>query len=515
MKTYKIFLTVLLVAPFIWTSCSKLDEELRSTLEEGESVSASEVLVGAYEALNPVYQQDNYWAMQEISTDEAIAPTRGGDWDDNGIHRALQLHTWNADNSYMNNTYEALGRVIFRGSNVLQNNPTASEAAQARFIRALGMFDMIDLWGITPHRQSYEDFEEDPEILSAEEGLQFIISELNEIMGDLPASGAAVQANQNAARTLLMKVYLNRGAFLNRESPTFDAQDMNKVIELADQIQGYTISGPGKYFDNFAPDNDQLSTENIFTLYNKEGERGGDVYRTYNTIAHYNMNPGGWNGWATLGTFYDTFDAGDERRGINYSYAQFDRPNPAHAINVGFLAGQQYDYKTGEKLMARNPSSQPLVFTHDITIRTSGPTLETAGIRVLKYAYDYLAESDQKNNDWVVFRYSDVLLMKAEAILRGGNGSVGEALDLVNEIRVNRGVLPFTTLNFENLLAERGRELYWEGHRRQDLIRFGKFLDPWVTKPEQGTAKELLFAIPSQQLAVNFNLEQNPGYEGD
>src|SRR5699024_5020383 len=116
---------------------------------------------------------------------------------------------------------------------------------------------------------------------------------------------------------------------------------------------------------------------------------------------------------------------------------------------------------------------------------------------------------------WVVFRYSDVLLMKAEAILRGGNGSVGEALDLVNEIRVNRGVLPFTTLNFENLLAERGRELYWEGHRRQDLIRFGTFLDPWVTKPEQGTAKELLFAIPSQQLAVNFNLEQNPGYEGD
>src|SRR5690606_29940294 len=105
-------------------------------------------------------------------------------------------------------------------------------------------------------------------------------------------------ANQNAARTLLMKVYLNRGAFLDRENPVFDVADMNRVIELADQIQGYTLSAPGHYFDNFAPDNDVTSTENIFTLYNMEGDRGGGVGNAYNTIAHYNMNPGGWNGWA-------------------------------------------------------------------------------------------------------------------------------------------------------------------------------------------------------------------------
>src|SRR5699024_4182388 len=159
-----------------------------------------------------------------------------------------------------------------------------------------------------------------PEILSADEGLSFIIDEMNAIMNDLPASGNATKANQNAAKALLMKVYLNRGAFINRESPSFDQADMNEVIRLADEIQGHTLSGPRKYFDNFAPDNDQLSTENIFTLYNKEGERGGSIDRTYNTIAHYNMNPGGWNGWATLGTFYDKFEEDDERRGINYSY---------------------------------------------------------------------------------------------------------------------------------------------------------------------------------------------------
>src|SRR5699024_9851608 len=127
----------------------------------------------------------------------------------------------------------------------------------------------------------------------------------------------------------------------------------------------------------------------------------------------------------------------------------FNRANPTNAVNVGFLAGQQYDYKTGDKLMARNPSSQPLVFIHDVTVRTSGNTLETAGIRVLKYAYDYASESDQKNNDWVVFRYSDVLLMKAEAILRSGAGSSGEALDIVNQIRTNRGASTLTTLNLD------------------------------------------------------------------
>src|SRR5690606_32494955 len=188
---------------------------------------------------------------------------------------------------------------------------------------------------------------------------------------------------------------------------------------------------------------------------------------------------GGWNGWATLGSFYDKFSAGDERLGFDYRYPAFNRPNPANAKTVGFLAGQQYNLTTGAALMARNPSSQPLVFTHDITIRTSGNTLETAGIRVLKYAYDYTSTSGQKNNDWVVYRYADVLMMKAEAILRGGTGSVATALTLVNSIRSKRGVNNLSSLDLDALLDERGRELYWEGWRRQDLIRFGRFLNGW------------------------------------
>lgn len=514
MKLYKKLGLIALCSGLLF-SCTDLDEQLRSDLEEGVSgnIDPGQLLIGAYNTLNGPYQHDNRWSLQELSTDEAIAPTRGGDWDDNGTHRAIHLHTWNADNSYLNNTFNGLMSAIYQSSNVLRYNPSSRQAAEARFIRALAVFDVLDLWGVVPFREDLEDFRKLPVTLSTEDAINFVISELNAIMADLPDSGPAYVANKNAARALLMKVYLNKGAFLNRRSPAFDASDMNQVISLADQITGYTLSPPGKYFDNFAPDNDVKSTENIFTLYNKEGERGGGVQRTFFTIAHYNMTPGGWNGWTTLPDFYDKFAEGDERRGIYYEYPADTTSNRTKGYrrqNVGFFVGQQYSWVTNQPLMARNPASQPLVFTREVTIRTSGTTLETAGIRVLKYPFDY-ASLGQKNNDWVVLRYSDVLLMKAEALLRSGSGEA-EALNIVNSIRKNRGAAELSSINLDMLLDERGRELYWEGWRRQDLIRFGKFLDPRQEKPTVSDAKYLVYPIPSNQLAVNANLDQNDGY---
>ncbi|MBK1438511.1 RagB/SusD family nutrient uptake outer membrane protein [Parapedobacter sp. ISTM3] len=516
MNTIKLYRTILLVIAGLSLSCTDLDEQLRSELEQGGTdVNTSDLLIGAYLALNTPYQQEQRWVLEEISTDAAIAPTRGGDWDDNGMHRAIHLHTWNADNAYMNNTFVNLLTAQFQASNVLRNNPTAQQAAEARFIRALSMFDVLNLWGVVPYREDLDDFRTNPTTLQTQEAIDFIASELNAIMGDLPSSSAAYVANQNAARTLLMKLYLNKGVFLNRENPTFEAADMNQVIELANQItasNSYTVSVPGRYFDNFAPNNHAVSTENIFTLYNENGVRGGAVDRTWNTVAHYNMVPGGWNGWCTLSDFYDLYDEGDERLGIYYEYPADTMSNPDRRRNVGFFIGQQYNMSTGRPLNARNPSSQPLSFTREVTIRTSGATLETAGIRVMKYAFDYSVLSGQRNNDWVVFRYADVLLMQAEAILRGGTGTPAEALALVNTIRTNRGAAPFATLSLDDLIDERGRELYWEGWRRQDLIRFGKFLEPGQVRTTASEPHRLVYPIPSQQIAVNPNLQQNPGY---
>jgi len=516
MKTYHIYYAlVLIIAGLAW-SCTDLDEQLRSELEQGVSnVDADDLLIGAYSALNTPYQQDQRWVLEEISSDAAMAPTRGGDWDDNGIYRALHQHTWNADNSFMINTFTSLLTAQFQASNVLRSNPTARQAAEARFIRALSMYDVLNLWGVVPYRENLEDFREPPVTLQAQEAIDFIAGELNDIIGDLPDSGPAYVASQNAARVLLMKLYLNKGVFLNRENPVFEPTDMDQVISLAEAITmtgQYEISPPGRYFDNFAPNNDVISTENIFTLYNEFGVRGGSVDRTWNTVAHYNMVPGGWNGWCTLSDYYDMFDEDDERLGIYYEYAADTMDNPGERRNVGFLVGQQYNLETDQPLMARNPSNRPLVFTPEVTIRTSGATLETAGIRVMKYAFDYSVPSGQRNNDWVVYRYADVLLMQAEAILRGGAGNDAAALALVNEIRVNRGVAPLAALTLDELIDERGRELYWEGWRRQDLIRFGKFMDAWQEKPADTGPHTLVFPIPSQQIAVNPNLEQNPGY---
>src|SRR5690625_6223246 len=122
--------------------------------------------------------------MPELSSDEAIAPTRGGDWDDKGRHRALHLHTWNADDDYLSACFESLGSATYQSSNVLRHNPTTQEEAEARFIRALALFDMIDLWGVAVYRDDLESFRIDPIIYDADDGLDFIIREINEIISD-------------------------------------------------------------------------------------------------------------------------------------------------------------------------------------------------------------------------------------------------------------------------------------------------------------------------------------------
>src|SRR5690606_31375806 len=116
-----IYIALAGVATMGTSSCTKLTEDVRGELEEsdGSNVVPVALLITAYNSLNTPYQQDQRWVMQEVSTDAAMAPTRGGNWDDNGMHRAIHLHTWNADNGYMNNTFVSLGTAIYNATNVL------------------------------------------------------------------------------------------------------------------------------------------------------------------------------------------------------------------------------------------------------------------------------------------------------------------------------------------------------------------------------------------------------------
>jgi hypothetical protein len=508
MKHIKIFFFLfLIIAGF---SCTKLDETLRSELEQSTSgnVTADQLLISAYNALNGPFQNGDFWHVQQHTSDETLAPTRGPDWDDNGQWRALHAHTWNPDQGQIRGAFNGLLSAQFSASNVLQFSPSPQQAAEARFIRALTMFAVLDGWDQVPYREDLTNYKIPPKTLKGKEAADFIISELNAIMATLPDNAPAYVANKNAARALLMKVYLNKGVFVNRATPTFDAADMNQVVTLADQIIASTkYSLNDEFFDNFAPDNHVKSKENIYTLYNKSGDRGGNVRGAAFQVSHYNMNPGGWNGFATLSDFYDKFEATDQRRGKNYRYPGA-LPNPGGRNNVGFFVGQQYDLTTDAPLTDRK--SNPLAFTRDVKLREAGSNLEVTGIRVIKYPYDYASSGDQKDNDWAIFRYADVLLMKAEAQLRTASLAAG-ALSLVNQIRTSRGASSLSSVDLNRLIDERGRELYWEGWRRQDLIRFGKFLQPWQEKA-QSNPKNLLFPIPNDQLAVNPNLTQNPGY---
>lgn len=487
-------------------ACTDLDETLNDHLTRADAeaylnanTDVNALMQGAYDGLRgPYHGPADFWAAQEHTTDECLGPTRGPDWDDNGVWRSLHDHTWSAEHSFLEGAFNGLLTQVFTTTNVLSFNVTPQQAAEARFLRAFHMFAVADGWGQVPFREPGGNLLEAPQVLKGGEALDFVISELNAIQNDLP-DGPAYKANKNAAKVLLMKAYLNKGAFADRKAPKFAASDMQQVISLADQIiGGGAYSLDDSYFDNFAPNNDDLSSENIFTAENRGGSSSANVRWQWYCTLHYNQNPSGWNGFATLGDFYDSFEDNDIRKGTDYAGM-----TDVSGIRAGFLFGQQFD-QNGTPLNDRK--GNPLSFTKEVSLVETGNNLEITGIRVIKYPIDYLS-GDNADNDLVFFRYADVLLMKAEALLRTG----GDGLALVNEVRTARGATPLGSLDENALLAERGREFYYEGMRRQDLIRFGQYLKAWQEKPASGDER-LLFPIPASALAVNPNLEQNPGY---
>jgi len=429
-----------------------------------------------------------------------MGPTRGPDWDDNGIWRSLHNHSWDADHAFLGNTFGELLQIVFSTSNLLQFSPSASVAAESRLLRAFVVNSVLDGWGQVPYRADPSDLLSDAEVLDAQGAIDLIINEIDAISNDLP-DGPANRANKDAAKVLKMKTLLNKGMYLNRAAPTFDGGDMSQVIAIADDIiNSGKYSLATNYFDNFAPNNDQISSENIFTAENIGGSSSGNVRSRWFCGLHYNQNPSGWNGFCTLGDFYDSFEDGDARK-----YAEYPGMIEGGGINSGFLIGQQVN-ENGEELMDRKGNQ--LAYTKEVALTESGDNLEITGVRVMKYVIDY-ASGDNVDNDYVYYRYADVLMMKAEAMMRSGN-SAG-ALEIVNQIRASRGVADLSSIDEATMLAERGREFYWEGFRRTDLLRFGKFLDAWSEKSQSGSER-LLFPIPAASLASNPNLVQNPGY---
>jgi len=507
-------------------SCTKLNENVGSNVTQGQVATDSSysaiLLQGVYSSLEFTFTSFlEVFALSELTTDEAIAPTRGNNWDDNGMWRVLHQQKYDPSNSVIHDCFNHLSGVVYAATDMLQYKPSARQQAEARFLRAWAMYWLLDLYDQVPYRDPGESTVGPARVRKGILALDYIISEVNTVETDLP-DGPANRANKYAAKVLLMKCYLNKAVYQNRTNPPGpDPLDMNKVISLADSIinfGSYTFSK--NYFDNFSPANGTDSRENIFT---QASNFDGGYALALAWIAVLSYPQGGANGFSTLSDFYNKFELSDKRRGIAYDYLNSPL-NPGRRVNVGFLIDQQYDLSvdtpfTSSYTNQGNPV--PVIFTPDIQNTEPGPNIEMPGIRPLKYPPDWshFNFNGPPNNEFVYFRFPDVLLMKAEAILRGGTGTVagpygGDAHSIVNSIRTDpsRGASPLANVTLDTVYNERGRELWWENWRRQDMIRFKKFLLPFQQKDNTSDAKYILLPIPYEQLGVNPYLAQNPGY---
>ncbi len=518
MKTLKPIFAIALLA-VISVSCL-------TEIEETDSIITDEELgifdgVGVVQpSLDNLYNgiygmiggQDNFYALNEVATDETLVPTRGTDWGDNGIWRTLHAHTWSATHSYILSTWNSLNQNVFRASEIIASTneaPTAQQAAEAKLLRAYNMYFVLDLWGQVPFREPGQGSDVDPIVMSPQEAYNFVLGDINEAIAALPGTGPSAENSKitrAAANFLKAKVVLNSARY-------GAAGNMQDVINAVDAIAADGYSLQAGFFDIFKED---VDTETIWWAPTSVGSR---IWHGL----HYNQNSseqaGGWNGFTTLAEFYDSFEGNansnnvgngqEERRGFVPNAANSDNSNIG--MGFGFLVGQQWGATgfdnngdpTGFAAL-NDRASNPLVFTKELPGLTGNG--EATGIRMLKYH----PVNGSFTNHQIVFRYADAHLMKAEAMMRSG----GNATALVNELRTLRGATPLGNVGEAEMLAERGRELYIEVWRRNDMIRFGQFTRDWEFKDPASVGDETknLYPIPVNALLSNPNLVQNEGY---
>jgi hypothetical protein len=319
-------------------------------------------------------------------------------------------------------------------------------------------------------------------------------------------------ASKDAAHFLLAKIYLNKAVF---DSPThtgFSANNvanMNKVISNVDAISSATTLA-ADYWDNFKPANN-TSPELIFTAKNINGVEMGAVRTRWYMGNHYNQVPSGWNGFSVLQEYYDQFNPSDRR-------IKNDDPAIIAAFGspLGMRRGLQYDKGGVTPLTTRAQNgSLPLNFQSDLAgLPADGKIvsdnwLERWGIRPQKYIPD-ASNMDKPENDYVLFRYADALLMKAEAIARGGS-SATTVVAIAAQLQARQGITTLIDLSTLNgIYKARAMELWEEGWRRNDMIRFGTYTTARATM-KNTDAYRVLLPVPTTAL-LNPNIKQNPGY---
>ena len=556
-------LLLLVVSIAILDSCTKLTEKvLDETSAAGltEKQIADGFIAPTYAKLEDIFMHTNYFSLQEISTDEAILPYRGGtDWGDNGIYMQLHKHENVSSDANVRNTWNNILQGISRGVTAVNGlkgskDPSAVKySAEARGMIAYYNLLSLDLWGVAFKK---DDPLVNSTILKGKDAIDYIKSELQAIEPVLDNTTGPGRLTQAAVQGLLARVYLNYGVYTNIYGPaSFAAADMAKVVEYCDKIinsGAFTLSP--NYFAMF-DDANHTNKELIFAVDQRADLAGhnrmayfsisGDqfplpAYTGANGTDGPGITPDFYRSWVNA---YPVDPALADPRFYKENLSIYSNPGDscvdaaAFNINRGILRGQQYGLirkngvflkcASGKMLVGklfydtRSKPTKPVEFTEAIDFTTAGSDYNT-GYRVEKYEFSKTSVSGRNfgEHDIVILRLADIYMMRAEANLRASTTTSATPLADVNKVRLARtassvAATPLTSITLDNLFRERGFEFYWECQRRTDMIRFGKYEGAWTEKSSTDVKKRL-FPIP--QTAIDATsietgyLVQNQGY---
>ena len=549
-----------------FTSCLK--ENPKDQLDEDAIYgSASEIFTNAVASLYNYIGGANesegiqgtcrgIYDYNTLTTDEAIIPIRGGDWYDGGLWNAMYQHKWTADDEPLYDTWKYIYKVIVLAnksldiidakSSLLTTNQKDQFKAEVRAVRALMYYEAMDMFGRIPVVLSSEESAIYSSALDISyssqsersETFRFIFSELQAVLPYLPDEHSNKEGNyygritQPVVNFLLAKLALNAEIYMYDDwTKGYDKRPKGKdIFFVVEPASGATTLNSGKFVEkqskrlnawetciyycdklaeegyvleeddafNFSTHN-ETSKENIFTIPMDKNIYTNQFHYLFRS---YHYTHGGALGWGSENGTCATIST---MKANHYGEADEDT-----RCKMNFVAGiVKVD---GKELLMDNGKPleyQPFEVMQNLT---NSKYIKTAGARMAKYEVDRTSYMDGKlqSNDIVLFRYADVLLMKAEAKVRNGEDGSTE----LNQIRARVG-MPSRPATLANILEERLLELVWEGWRRQDLIRFGKFTGAYdLRTPLKGekSGYTTVFPIPQKCIDLNKRLEQNKGY---
>lgn len=507
-KKHLLFTAAILVGLSIY-SCKKelnpAQESVTKSAAAGSSAYLKSIVLGTYTSLQGLTANNAMLLTSEETTDALIVPGRiGGDWADGGVWQQLWLHTYPPSHGNISgawdNAYNTIGQInitigLLQG--LAQTPATNYSIAELKTLRAYFYFLLVTNFGNVPLITSSNTDASKVKTSSATDVFNFLVTELKTngplLSAKTPSQDPSQYGRLNkwGAYFLLAKLYLNQNVITGSS----DNSGYTACSAYCDSIATAGYSLQANFLDNFSSNNTG-SSENIFVIpYDHINATGLNIQMMtfhYNQATKYNWGSTGgpWNGFTTTADFYSKFNTADARR-------------------AGWQAGIQYA-ADGKTPLTTRGSDSSLVLNFRPQISSLYKATEYDGVRQQKW--QLTPGFSSQDADWALFRYSDVMLMKAECLLRTGQPAL--ALNYTAPVRQRAGVPNFTlaAFNADSLLSERGREFVWEGWRRQDLIRFGHFGDAKQFKAADADKHTQLFPIPTEAIQKNPNLSQNPGY---